>query len=270
MSPTPMSSSRRIRISDATSAWMRSRDRFVLLAVGCGSGSGMGDTLPSITPRLWGVFPLISAEGVARHDSRHATHVAGTIAGSGLYVPLAVASDPTAPMSASTLPGFGDELTPRATPPPAPIAPPTVADETTDQVEARYPGIADAATIVSFDFNGAAEELISILMDKPDAIDVVNNSWGLDLNPETNPTSCGQLGSYAVLDAAAFDAVVSGDVDGATIRRVPILFAAGTYAMMASAVLVTPRAIRIIEPSSRRRRPRTSLQSGRSTPTTMA
>ena len=192
--------------------------------VGLWDGGHVAVNHPSFMARL---SVDLAREGVARHDSRHATHVAGTIAGSGLYVPLAVASDPTAPMSESTLPGFGDELTPRATPPPAPIAPPAVADETTDQVEARYPGIADAATIVSFDFNGAAEELISLLMDKPDAIDVVNNSWGLDLNPETNPTSCGQLGSYAVLDAAAFDAVVSGDVDGATIRRVPILFAAG-------------------------------------------
>ena len=97
-------------------------------------------------------------------------------------------------------------------------------------MEARYPGMAPAAQVLSFDFNGAADELIDLLLEQPDAIDVMNNSWGLDLQP----ASCAQLAAYNVLDAREFDAVLVREPEAA--ERVQALMRAkyGTRDLLVS------------------------------------
>lgn len=194
--------------------------------IGLWDGGHVAANHPSFTGRL---SSGEQREHVRRHDDKHATHVAGTLAGSGEYVPLAVASDGGPRRAAeSTFPAFGDELT--TGPTPAPSRNPALAAtaETADAADIRYPGVAPGAPIFSFDFNGAAEELVDLLSESPDAIDVVNNSWGVSIDPLANPSSCTQLGTYAALDAAHFDSVVSGgEIGQQRVRRIPIVFAAG-------------------------------------------
>jgi subtilisin family serine protease len=180
---------------------------------------------PSFKSRL---SVMLDRERVARHDMDHATHVAGTIAGSGEYV-LA------APAIASEARGAGERPVAQESSVPAgpearnlkprtmTAALPALSAEPQNKLEARYPGMAPAAQLLSFDFADAAEELISLLDAKPDALDLMNNSWGLDLNL----TSCSVLATYNALSARDFDSVVSGQTNGKPVRRIPIVFSAG-------------------------------------------
>ena len=201
--------------------------------IGIWDGGHVAANHPSFTGRL---AIDLQREGITRRrDDRHATHVAGTIAGSGDYVlPVTSADGSRQKPRENELPAFGPELTVKARratasaeTASAPQATPKAASEGGGDAEPRYPGMAAKAAIHSYDFLGAAEELIDLLTTKPDAIDVMNNSWGLNLDPATDPTSCSQLAAYAVLDAPDFDAVVSGEKNGLPIRRIPIVFAAG-------------------------------------------
>ena len=77
--------------------------------------------------------------------------------------------------------------------------------------------------ILSFDFHNADDELAGLLIEKPDAIDLANNSWSLNLTA----TNCEQMAAYNVLGGPSFDAVINGSINGQPVRRIPIVFAAG-------------------------------------------
>ena len=166
----------------------------------------------------------LALEGLAaRTESRHATHVAGTIAGSGEYAVPVVASEDGSRMREGQIPAFGKAGRSRAVTDHTIVATPAPSEETSDVAEPRYPGVASSAEIVSFQFNEAAEKLIKLLTQRPDAIDVVNNSWNIDYKPST----CNQLAAYGLLWGPEFDGVVSGRVNGQSIRRIPIVISAG-------------------------------------------
>ncbi len=189
--------------------------------VGVWDGGHVAANHPSFSGRL---SVDLEREDIApgdRNDNRHATHVAGIIAGSGEYIEPSIAAD-GGPTTESQIPAFGDERR-STTPARAFAATPAAAAETPNLLETRYPGIAVSAQILSFDFHDAAHELISLLADKPDAIDVMNNSWNVNFNSST----CDQLGAYGLLGEPEFDAVVSGETNGHSIRRIPILISAG-------------------------------------------
>lgn len=161
----------------------------------------------------------LDREQTLRRDNVHATHVAGTIAGSGEYE--APATSATSKARESETPGFGEEVAPP--PPGTAAARPAPSATEDDGLQARYPGVAPMATVLSFDFYNAADELIGMLADDPAALDLVNNSWNANLSA----SSCNVLASYNALDAVHFDALVAGEVAGQPVRRIPVLFSAG-------------------------------------------
>jgi len=183
---------------------------------------------PSFTGRL--SFDL-ALEGLGAHnDNRHATHVAGIIAGSGEYVSPAAADDSSTPILEKQIPGFGKvqkqqssnqavSATTSSESPAAAATPPDSAPLAQD----KYPGVAPGAQILSFEFSEAADKLLNLLRAKPDAIDVMNNSWNMNFNSGT----CQYLATYGLLWGPDFDAVISGQVQGQPIRRIPIIQAAG-------------------------------------------
>ncbi|MEA2880330.1 MAG: hypothetical protein QOF14_5526 [Hyphomicrobiales bacterium] len=173
---------------------------------------------PSFTGRL--AFDLQLDGFAAPKTHLHSTHVAGIIAGSGEYAVPVAASDNAQTMEAQ-FPAFGKAQTPAPSSDGANSTGPASAGSS--MADPSYPGVATGATIMSFEFNRAAEKLISLLTKTPDAIDVMNNSWNIDLTPMT----CHQLASYGLLGGPEFDAVTSGVADGQPIRRIPIVISAG-------------------------------------------
>ncbi|MEA3070696.1 MAG: hypothetical protein QOD29_2142, partial [Alphaproteobacteria bacterium] len=168
---------------------------------------------PSFTGRL--LFDLERDGFAAPKTARHSTHVAGIIAGSGEYAAPVIASDGGARMTEGQFPAFGKAQSPTLPPDSAPAEAPVASEEASNQAEPSYPGIAVNATIMSFEFNQATDKLISLLTDKPDAIDVMNNSWNIGLTQ----ANCAQLASYGLLGGPEFDAVVSGEINGRPVRR---------------------------------------------------
>ena len=203
--------------------------------VGIWDGGHVAADHPSFTGRL---AVDLTRENTRRHDNQHATHVAGTIAGTGEFVAPATSSTAgNRRAKESEIPVYGDELVVKPNRRAGRFAPTTAGEastarsvaprtQTEAEAEPRYPGIAVGSQILSYDFFGAAEEVIDLLIDKPDAIDVMNNSWSLNLDPVSNPGSCDQMATY-VMEAPDFDAAVSGDNAGQALRRIPIIFAAG-------------------------------------------
>jgi subtilisin family serine protease len=184
--------------------------------VGVYDGGHVAADHPSFTGRL---FVDLALEGLpARKDNAHSTHVAGTIAGSGEYTLPAVSGDGASTPRESEFPGFGKVREPNTA-----AATSGASAEAASPAEASYPGIAPNAQILSVEFNGAADKLIRLLARDPNALDLMNNSWNIDFKAST----CGQMGIYGPLGGRDFDAVISGEVHGQPIRRIPIVFSAG-------------------------------------------
>jgi len=173
---------------------------------------------PSFAGRL--AFDLAVDELAARTTNLHATHVAGIIAGSGEYAAPVAAGDNTRTKEIQ-FPAFGKAQMPVSSGDAA--ATPPAASGGSSEAEPSYPGVAVGATIVSFQFHRAAEKLINLLTANPDAIDIMNNSWNMELLA----TTCHQLAAYGPLGGPEFDGVASGVVDDQPIRRIPIVVAAG-------------------------------------------
>jgi hypothetical protein len=196
--------------------------------VGIWDQGHVGSDHPSFTGRL--SFDLALEGLAARKDNRHATHVAGTIAGSGVYVSPVAAADSDAPIMEKEIPGFGKvqkqqssgQAVSAATSSASPGAAATSPDSGSPAQD-KYPGVAPAAEILSFEFSEAPDKLINLLRAKPDAIDVMNNSWNMNFKSDT----CAYLATYGALGGPQFDAVISGQVQGQPIRRIPIVQAAG-------------------------------------------
>jgi subtilisin family serine protease len=175
---------------------------------------------PSFTGRLEFVLELDGFAAPRTH--LHATHVAGIIAGSGEYsAPVAAGEDARA--MEIQFPAFGKAQTPAQSSDATTVAHPAAGLTASGAAEPSYPGVAIDATLVSFEFNQATEKLINLLRKAPTAIDVVNNSWNIELTP----AHCHQLASHGPLGGAEFDAVTSGFMDGQPIRRIPIVISAG-------------------------------------------
>lgn len=189
--------------------------------IGIWDGGHVAADHPSFAGRL---SVYLERERVNRRDNEHATHVAGTIAGTGEYIAVTTSSGTRA--KEGDTPAFGDKLLNRRRAQAATAeAAPAVAAEAA-ALEDRYPGVAPASQLISFDYFDAAEELTALLIDQPDAIDVANNSWTLDLNPRRFAGVCKQMATYS-MNAADFDAAISGGTPGQEMRRIPIVFAAG-------------------------------------------
>jgi hypothetical protein len=146
----------------------------------------------------------------------HATHVAGTIAGSGQYQFPGVASLGDPRLRTQTLPIVGHTLK-KAMSEVTLIRP-------ADYPEAVYPGVAPQAHIVSFGFSNVADTLLGTLSTAPDMLDLTNNSWSIVAQEDP----CGSLGRY---DSSwvFLDRIISGRNGSKTIKRIPIVFAAGNY-----------------------------------------
>jgi Subtilase family len=156
-------------------------------------------------------------EGTVYNPTKHATHVAGTIAANGSYQLPLTASLGAEPLTEQSFPAFGDILASSMS-----InnqAPPLVL------AEKSYPGVAPGAQIVPYDSTGAADKLVKILIRTPGNVDLANNSWA---DEERDGSDCRAFGSYND-NARLFDKIVNGYVNGFTVKRIPIVFAAGNF-----------------------------------------
>jgi subtilisin family serine protease len=195
------------------------------VSVGIWDDGHVASRHPSFTGRVF--VDLALEQGVQRRDTAHATHVAGTIAGSGDYEAAPVVSSNQGPRRERDSDAYGRHSRPRRQ---VPMAAPGVAAGQSPsaaaaaaerEFEVRYPGVAPRARLWSFNFTNPTDEITGILAERPGQIDVANNSWTADLG-----LNCGLLGAYLSW-SWDYDALISGSVGQFTIRRIPMVFAAG-------------------------------------------
>ncbi len=193
---------------------------------------------------------LAGAPNEPLSPDHHATHVAGTLAGSGVARTAMVASG--GKQLESEVPAIGD-LVDRPADPPPPAADPGAAQDACialgpglPRPQARiYPGIAPGAEIESRDFDNVIHELVDVLRKNPGTtlniqhsqglarkvVDVANNSWGFEPDSPSE-AQCRRLGSAGYptwTEAATFNAIAHGRYLGEPIRRIPIVFSGGNF-----------------------------------------